>query len=367
MSTTNANTLSNNLNKFDNPDEFYIGKKNIIYILPNFNSTIDPNLLEKYNILIFANFTGLAHIIGKNNYIYENQLESKFNKPIDLPNSLESITFGLEFNQPVKLPNSLKILIFGEYFNCMLELPDSLIVLDMELTMRFNYPIKLNDSLKILFFSGGFNQQISFPENLEILSFGYNFNQNILLPEKLKKLIIHESFSKYIDLPNTLNYLKINISHYCNCGHIFNPNDELSEFYQRLFDNLPNSLEKLIIDGGINHIKINNLPNNLKTIIFRLNTVKLILPDSIESVGLVGLTGLTGTNVNNLIKSNYLESYLNRFGNFPTKLKYIYCDSNISDQCLHQYNFTIRNIYNYKLDELEFNRFDEYLKYLDKK
>lgn len=286
--------LSSNIKTFEqyvsnDPDKFYIGKKNTIYIKPKFNSLINYELLKKYKKIIFANsyeFINFVELNLHNSYEVE---ESQFNQQIKLPDLVETISFGERFNQNIILPAQLKTIIFKEDFNKKIILPNSLVELSFELSF-FNQPIELVDSLKVLFLSYNYNQTILLPESLEILSFGIFFGKsfNLLkLPNNLKRLNMGFNFTKLFDLPNTLNYLILDVKE-INANINTNVNMNLINNCSSLLNNLPNSLEHLVIIGD-NNFELANLPNGLRTIIFDSkyqHTNILNLPDSIETIGL---------------------------------------------------------------------------------
>ncbi len=73
---------------------------------------------EKFKKLIFSNYDDINICIEQNNCYNENYYYgwrgSKFNKPVNLTNSLIHLTFGYYFNQPVNLTNSLTHLIIQQ-------------------------------------------------------------------------------------------------------------------------------------------------------------------------------------------------------------------------------------------------------------
>jgi hypothetical protein len=139
---------------------------------------------------------------------------TNFNQRIEigeLPESLESLTFGARFDtyiHPNVLPNSLRELVFGESFNRVIMegvLPMTLESLTLGASFNtYIAPKVLPDSLRTLVFGESFNSFISegvLPVELESLTFGYMFNRYIdpgVLPACLRKLVFGYSFNRPI-------------------------------------------------------------------------------------------------------------------------------------------------------------------------
>ena len=123
----------------------------------------------------------------------------ELHKVIQLPSSLQSLTFGKEFNQSlegIQLPSSLQSLTFGFAFHQSME------------------GIQLPSSLQSLTFGEEFNQSlegIQLPSSLQSLTFGYQFNQSlegIQLPSSLQSLTFGYKFNQSmqgIQLPSSLH------------------------------------------------------------------------------------------------------------------------------------------------------------------
>ena len=119
-----------------------------IIFSPEFNELLNPELLSRYQTLIFSNYELNDNFPNKLSFC-----DNKFNQSVDnLPNSIINLTFGSNFNQPVdNLPNSIINLTFG---------------------WKFNQPV---DNL---------------PNSVINLTFGSDFNQTMKkLPQNLKKII----------------------------------------------------------------------------------------------------------------------------------------------------------------------------------
>jgi hypothetical protein len=224
----------NILNMIEDNIDYWVYQDYLIF-KPHFNKEINELSLRKYKHIIFSNYKNpLITIKTFNKYIYEYKdfyEFSKFNQPINLPDTIIHLTFGYYFNQPVNLSCSLTYLCFD-----------------------FN-----------------FNQPLNLPNSLEHLSFGNLFNQPINLPNSLKYLNVGSSFNQNINLPTKLKYLCINSNN------------------QYIINNLVDSIEELELGYNFN-LELNNLPNNIQRIIFykysiydkNLNS----LPDSIEFISL---------------------------------------------------------------------------------
>ena len=230
---------------------------NTIIINWNIDKPIEPNQIdEKFNKLIFSNY--LVPSISyeySNNYIWYNQdmwIGSQFNKPINLAkkiickSQISCVIFGDKFDNLVILKNDLAEL---NNLNQSTQLDQSTQLSRLKFGFNFNKPIELINSLTHLIFGISFNQPILLLEGLTNLEFGEEFNQPIIFPDSLINLTLGYDFNQYVELPN-IKYLKIDCL-------------EENESSIILMDNLPNSLEILILDWYFN-LPLNNLPNSIK-------------------------------------------------------------------------------------------------------
>ena len=109
-----------------------ITNNEIIIFSPDYNETLNTELLSNYKNIIFSNYELCWDLFDKYKNNIFNGLTLKFNvfnKPVDnLPNSIISLTFGYNFNQSVdNLPNGIKNLTFGVNFDKLIyKLPFSL-------------------------------------------------------------------------------------------------------------------------------------------------------------------------------------------------------------------------------------------------
>jgi hypothetical protein len=164
---------------------------------------------------------------------------SSFDSSLDgLPKTLKHLEFhsDSDFSQPINnLPLGLKTLIMGYNFNEHID--------------------NLPDSLENLILTGSFNSPVdNLPTGLKTLVLGEKFNQYIKnLPYRLKKLVLSNNFAKSLDnLPPNLIYLQF-----------VNNNNWVGNL-----NNLPNSIEFLLLDiNSFNYSKenvLNNLPNSIR-------------------------------------------------------------------------------------------------------
>jgi len=217
-----------------------------------------------------------------------------------LPDYLEELEIFNHANFPTNnLPKTLKSISFGSYYNQELDsLPDSIEEIYFQAIpepyLCFNKPINnLPKKLKKLQLSYDFNQPIdNLPQSLEVLSLKYEFSQPLdFLPNNLKVLCIESKFNNRLDnlpknlkmlilislmynhnlksLPENLNILMINIFNY-------------AKEYQ-----FPQSLNTLIYFSNYSDKHpIIRLPPNLKTLILKEYDNELVLPESLEILGI---------------------------------------------------------------------------------
>jgi hypothetical protein len=256
----------------NNNDYDYWVYQDYLIFKPSFNKQPNDELLSSYNKIIFSNYRNPIKSIKNNNKLnYDDTnywLYSRFNQPLNLPNSLRYLILGLSFDKTINLPLSLIHLTFGNHFNKPVNLGNCLLCLTFG--DNFNQPINLVNSLTHLTFGYKFNQPIDLPNSLIYLIFCENFNQPINLPNCLKYLTIGYCFNHEVNLPLGLKYLKLNALN------------------QYIVDNLVNTIEELVLDFHFD-LELKNLPNSIRKIIFLnefYNYDLNLLPDSIEFIGL---------------------------------------------------------------------------------
>lgn len=216
-----------------NPSQ-YIIIDDIIIIHPRVNKQLDLNFFEdknKFNKIIFSNHKLLPCALNSN-YIQHITYwsPSQFNNNIIFTSTITHVTFGAEFNKSVDFPNGLTHLKFDDIFN----------------------------------------QNILLPNSLIFLIFGFEFNKYVILPNGLKHLVLGRKFTHSMELTGSIDMIEIA----CNNAY--------------LIDNLPNNISTLILKQFFN-LPLNNLPSQLKKIIFeneKYNWELNDLPDSIEFIKL---------------------------------------------------------------------------------
>lgn len=203
-----------------------------------------------------------------------------FNQSIDnLHDKIEDLDLGHCFNTKItRFPSSLKYLKFDSFYNYPLNnLPDGLKVLITG--SCYKYPLdNLPNTLEYLVCGCDFNQPIdNLPQSLKCLVLEKNFNQPLNnLPPNLKELIIccyfyfdrlkPSDFNRYSETEandnpshNNLNNDETIIDE--EQDYIFFDGDAM---FNHSIDNLPDSIENLVISSTNFYQPINKLPKNLK-------------------------------------------------------------------------------------------------------
>eukprot|EP00439_Symbiodinium_sp_Y106_P075271 s538_g14.t2 len=297
------------------------------------------------------------------------------NQGIQLPSSLQSLTFGFAFNQSLKgiqLPSSLQSLTFGGNFNQSLEgiqLPSSL----QSLTFSGNFNqslegIQLPSGLQSLTFGFAFNQSlkgIQLPSSLQSLTFGGHFNQSlegIQLPSSLQSLTFGGNFNQSLEgiqLPSSLQSLTFGHGHFNqSLEGIQIPSSLQSLTFGSVFNEslegiqLPSSLQSLTFGGHFNQsLQGIQIPSSLQSLtfgpVFNQSLEGIQLPSSLQSLtfgihfnqSLEGiqlpssLQSLTfGGNFNQSLEGIQLPSSLQSLtfgGNFNQSLEGIQLPSNL--------------------------------------
>lgn len=233
----------------------YITKGDTIIFDPNFNKSIDINLLNSYNKVIFSNFElcddlfekysesycGISDKLTLENHDKLNFIGSKFNQPLELPPNVTHLILGLRYNLELNLPLNLTHLILGTKFNKYLELPSNL----SHLTIGMNY-----------------EKYLLLPHNLTHLTLYCKFLLNTNLDSNITHLTLGSFFDQTINIPKSVKYLKFEFlnfkifgDEYKNHGH-----EKLKNL-----DKLHEGLEVLIF-GRYLSTSLNNLPLSLKVI-----------------------------------------------------------------------------------------------------
>ena len=147
-------------------------------------------------------------------------------------------------------------------------------------TETFNKQLEKKDiprETKTIYLGYYFNQEIKvnvLPNTLDKIVFGHIYNREIkkgVLPKSITYLELGQSYSYKINagvLPKNLRYLKISDYKYTPDISVYPPYlkiFEISNIMSDILDNLPPTLETLIISGVKN--TVNNFPSKLRKIV----------------------------------------------------------------------------------------------------
>ena len=135
----------------------------------------------------------------------------RFNQPLQLPHSLQSLAFEAFDRQLPPLPASLTALTLGDSFDRSLqgafEVPGCSL-LSLSMGSRFNQSLEdvvLPETLQHLVFGDNFDQSLELvrlPKNLRSLTFGRFFNQSldrVAFPESLQSLTLARTFTRSLE------------------------------------------------------------------------------------------------------------------------------------------------------------------------
>jgi hypothetical protein len=186
-----------------------------------------------------------------------------------------------------------------------------------------------------------YNQNIEkFPKNLKVLIMNEYYNKELYLSEPLEELIfqtVASEFNQNIIFPSTIKYI------------------QFGDRYDQPLNNLPHSLETLILSNKTSTHPLDNLPSNLKTLkllnainnninlnylpqcltyleITRYDKTELTigmdnLPSSLQTIKLSGIIGLNNS-IRNLpynLENLYIDVYDNLdLSYLPDNLKNLY-------------------------------------------
>lgn len=223
-------------------EEYHIHKDTIIFN-SRFNSPLNEyiDVIKNYKKIFFSNYDDYElcfHTYNKYFLKYKlNYRGSEFNCPLadSLKNltQLEEIVFGCDFNSSLgdSLENlyQLKILIFGRNFNQ----PITNLLNNLTMLEKITFGLK-------------FNQELIIPPNVKILSLESNNKVIDYLPNGIEELYLGANFNlKLDDLPSSIKIISF--------GNKSN--------YKKKLNNLPKSLEKLILPPKYNNV-IKNVNSN---------------------------------------------------------------------------------------------------------
>lgn len=218
-------------------------------------------------------------------------LGANFNCKIILNHDLEFVIFGNLFNISIVLTKKLIFVTFGYYFDKDLILPKSTLQLTLEnnfscsicfpkyvIYLRFTYSSNVIHSLtkKIKYLEIGVTQKfLSMPKNAIKIFFKDCCEQLVQLPKYLKCLHIPNNLHYNIKLTPKLVHLSMGLNTRICIGNIpcqihikfingYYLSHNLSDYY--MYENLPNSVKTMSIEGGgVSKRIFNNLPNTIGT------------------------------------------------------------------------------------------------------
>lgn len=135
-----------------------------------------------------------------------------FDAQVTLPPTLEAVNFGWKFNKPVDIPPRLEELIFHRYgqFNQVLNLPESGFLRRLKLSETFSHPINLPEGLDYVSFGMEFDFPITLPTTLTTLMFELKseYNHPINLPDGIVHVCFGEGMKQTVALPPSLRKLE---------------------------------------------------------------------------------------------------------------------------------------------------------------
>jgi hypothetical protein len=189
--------------KTNETEDYWIWNEDIFVFKPEFNKPLDDyiNIIQKYDNLIFSNYSDITICIKTNNQYEYEFTKYYFNQAvINLPPNLTHLTFGYYFNQEViNLPPNLTHLTFGYYFNQEVDIPFSVKYLKLNCNNQ-NIIDYLPDSIEELELENYFNLELNnLPSSLKKLTFNkYSFYDKELncLSKKLELLQLSKRYEK---------------------------------------------------------------------------------------------------------------------------------------------------------------------------
>ena len=140
----------------------------------HFNYPINnlPKFIEQIYFVEFSKFNYPIDSLANLNYLTDIKFPDEFSQPVNcLPKSLERIKFGNNFNQQIDLlPDSIIYLYLGKKFNKQInKLPNELEELEFDLDSEFDRPVELNNKIRKIIFPNKFNQLVKLTGNLKYL------------------------------------------------------------------------------------------------------------------------------------------------------------------------------------------------------
>ncbi len=127
---------------------------------------------------------------------------------------------------------------------------------------------KYNEKQYINYIYSQFNQLLKLPKNLTHLTFGYKFVQQIVLPENLTHLIIGYKFNQVVQLSYNIKYLGLDNNNNNIIDYLHDTIEELilGKYFNSELNNLPCSINSIVLKNENYNKKLNCLPNNIELI-----------------------------------------------------------------------------------------------------
>ena len=260
-----------------------------------------------------------------------------------------------QYNTTTKIYNDyLEVLIEEPYYKFTPE--------DIDLFKK-NNKIKLRSSRSYDFqWYGSIND---LPDNITHLQIPNRYKENIdKYPLNLKVLILNSDYNKCITLPEQLEeFICPTIGSEFNQNIIIPPNIKLLQFgdrYNQPLNNLPNSLETLILSNKKSIHPLDNLPCNLKTLklldALNSNITLDYLPINLTYLEIIQYNNIDNKltiNIDNLpsslqtlkIKIIGILIYDNSFRNLPLNLENFYIDDYYDKLDLSYLPDNLKNLY----------------------
>jgi len=195
----------------------YITKESTILFSDYYNKSIDENLINSFNKIIFCDYelnNDLFEKYSNNDLDNLRYIYSKFNQKIKIPENITMITFGHSFDQPLELPINLTHLTFGSNFDQYLKLSPN--ITHLTFGDDFNKPLELSEKITHLTFGFSFNQKVDFPFGIKYLKLCNDKAHNLdYLPVGIEILELpgHDFYSSLYNLPNSLLVIKICVNY----------------------------------------------------------------------------------------------------------------------------------------------------------
>lgn len=141
---------------------------------------------------------------------------ARFNRTLALPHNIKKVIMGGRFNHPLTFPLGIQEVHLGRDFNRPLDLPPTLKSLSLA-CLRLDHPLLLPENLDTLRISYPFpspnmvlptylqDMQLAFPPKLRTLF--WDCNLPVTASGSIKKIEFGRTFAHYVDLPEGLEHV----------------------------------------------------------------------------------------------------------------------------------------------------------------